>query len=269
MMRIGMRVALFALLGSMVGIVAQAQRVTIDVKNVPLSDVLQQLHEQTGYELLVHGKARSGTGMVTVSLTDVPLKRAVQEICRQVGREPHRLQFRYHCYVLYPAGPASEDAASTVAGDYVLRASCGEIAHRPRPHFGGPRSQELPKEEYPRLTMRVEIDAPDDAAGSRVLGIEPGVKLVDDRGRGMAQAADELPVTGLADPPCHGRCEWRAVGCRRPPILASPGGGDPSEFYCRWTLLFHSPTPRLSPCWVSSLCGRSAGGSSCPCRGGK
>lgn len=234
MMRIGMRVALFALLGSMVGIVAHAQRVTIDVKNVPLSDVLQQLHEQTGYELLVHGKARSGTGMVKVSLTDAPLKRALQEICRQVGREPHRLQFRYHCYVLNPARPGSEDVASTVAEDYVLGASCGEIAHRPRPHFGGPRSEELPKEEYPRLTIRVDIDAPDDAAGMRVLGIEPGVKLVDDRGRGMAQAADELPVTttGTYNVVTLDANGEKLVGAV-PHIFATPGANHPSQFYCR------------------------------------
>ncbi|GEP98722.1 SusC/RagA family TonB-linked outer membrane protein [Chitinophaga cymbidii] len=59
---------------------AQAQEVTLNVKDAPLSTVFRQIRQQTGYSFLYNNASLEGTRNVTVNVTKAPLVQVLQMV---------------------------------------------------------------------------------------------------------------------------------------------------------------------------------------------
>jgi hypothetical protein len=168
-----------------------AQNVTVEVDGAPLGEVIAQLKFET--EALITAQALPEEMLaqpLTYHAVDVPLKRALREICErmraklrtfQVGRGRPR-------YNLVPM-PADETPPPTAqAGPYVVRLTA--ITHsravtRDFQHLDAP-----PRiQDELRLQMEAEADTDEDAEA--LLGLHPDAVVIDDTGRTLEPARRE------------------------------------------------------------------------------
>lgn len=75
---------------------APAQRVTVDMKNVTINDVLKELQKQTGLRLYITGRAKPfqapvGARIAELKADNAPLKHVLREACAETGYTYRRL----------------------------------------------------------------------------------------------------------------------------------------------------------------------------------
>ncbi|MFQ6133171.1 MAG: hypothetical protein ACE5R4_14110 [Armatimonadota bacterium] len=185
-----MRAALWLLATVLAGVCAQAQSVSIAVKDAPINQVLAQLQEQTGAELHSPFNVPDEEPKVTIDVKDAPLRRVLHELAGQAG-----------CYVAYDSWPGEgivngryrlhqgrdpyETAPTAVVGPYRLYLRNAYLDDRVTLRFLRDAGGEQAYAER-RMRLELEIRADDDLDLARVYALDPHVLAVDDRGEIIA-----------------------------------------------------------------------------------
>jgi TonB-dependent SusC/RagA subfamily outer membrane receptor len=79
---------------------AQAQKVTLNVKDAPLSNVFREIRQQTGYSFLYNNASLNGTKNVTINVSNAPLAEVLQIA---LDEQPITFTIRNKTIVLMPA----------------------------------------------------------------------------------------------------------------------------------------------------------------------
>lgn len=86
---------------------------------------------------------------------------------------------------------AEGEMPSTTAGDYVIRVWTVTLTDRAATPVGAQRAEAPARER--KMTLALELEAPDELAAARICGIEYPLRVVDDRGREVAPLAGDRP----------------------------------------------------------------------------
>ncbi|QEH42299.1 SusC/RagA family TonB-linked outer membrane protein [Chitinophaga sp. XS-30] len=85
---------------------AQAQEVTMNVKNAPLSTVFREIRQQTGYAFLYNNASLNGTKNVTINVTKAPLAEVLQ---MALADQPITFTISNKTIILKPAATYPKD----------------------------------------------------------------------------------------------------------------------------------------------------------------
>jgi hypothetical protein len=169
------------------GTPACAQIVTLHVQDQPLSEVLQSLELQTGWELHITGAVDPLRGQpITLTLDDVPVKQALDAICEQANAHWQRVNADM---VWIQEGPDLSQEPEVEVGGFRVRILSIHIADDE--DF---RSLDGAIQTRNYLRIDFEVEAPTDDAADALFGLHPGPLVVDDTGRVLApEQTDYMP----------------------------------------------------------------------------
>jgi len=163
-----------------------AQTVTVDVQDVPLHEVIEQLKLETEADIRADGLAQDVLAQpVTYTGTDVPLKRALREICGQVGLRLHtygssRTLGRH--FRLLARGLNEAEPPTVQAGPYLVRLLAVTDTYARKLDFRR-LAEPLTFRQDLELLLEAEADTDEDAAA--LLRFDPAIAVTDNTGKAL------------------------------------------------------------------------------------
>ncbi len=170
-----------------------AQTVTVDVQGVPLHEVIEQLKLEGDVEILTPGLPADLLELpVSYKAEDVPVKRALREICRPLGLRLHTYGTSRrggHVFRVVGMRPDEAEPPSGQAGPYAVRLTCITRMDVMTLDF---RRRAEPMTFRRHLQLEFEAEADTDENAQALVAFHPAVVVTDNTGKTLEPAREEL-----------------------------------------------------------------------------
>ncbi|MFQ5809435.1 MAG: hypothetical protein ACE5JM_07440 [Armatimonadota bacterium] len=205
------RVMAVAMLAVLASAAATAQNVTVDADGTPLSQVLQRLEQEADVEFRAAGEGPPGlfARLVSYQAQDVPVGRAVREMCRTLGLDTRRyIAAGRRVFELRLMDPGEVYPPEVQAGPYLVRLTSVTESRSARLRFRG-TTEPLTTSHGLRLRLVAEADTEEDAQA--LLAFDTALAATDDTGKRLESSGRKLRDSQLDGPPMPWSCRMSTL----------------------------------------------------------
>ncbi|MFQ5809434.1 MAG: hypothetical protein ACE5JM_07435 [Armatimonadota bacterium] len=188
----GRPVAAAVVLAILHSLPATAQNVTLDLEGVPLSQAIERLSLRGGVEVRMDDVPHELLDRpVTYRSQDVPTRRALREICQELGlrMEAYRAAGQGVLFKLIPLRPGELQPPAVQAGPYIVRLL--SIRRRESASLSLGRPTEPPTLRR-SLTLSFEVEVDTHADAKALLAVHPAADVTDNTGKALEPSSREL-----------------------------------------------------------------------------
>lgn len=175
----------------MLPLAAWAQRVTVDLVQVPIQDVLEELERDTEARIVSTFRADADQPLVDLQVQDVPLRAALRIICQQADCYFRQSSKGY--YVVYSGPDPAADCPTAQVGPYIVRLRSIRVTDTMTLRFERGYGEPLSSQNTMTLTLTVEAD--EDADLERVAALDPAMTAVENTGKTISAPESESKTT--------------------------------------------------------------------------
>jgi len=164
---------------------AGAQRISLDVNDMALPDVVTAIKQLSGVQIIGEMAVTDQTPHITLKLEDAPLRKVMTEVCRQVGWHFARFGTGYN---LMP-GVEADQRPRCEAGDFQVVLDNLELTNSLSLSLRDPAQGTRVTRQ---LTLRFSAEADDDETLTAIYNFDPKLTVTTDTGVTLAPLQDRI-----------------------------------------------------------------------------